>query len=358
MANHNLRASITYRRSRLPAPVARPLVSLFDHWPRGSIRALLSQAGPFKAVDPFRDAFRFRNARGWNTSEEDAATLRERFRRELDTVKLIGIQAVRNALGGVKVVVNPPLLPTYTMNLPDVVIDYVINEITGELTDLLLDKILAGDPNDYGRCGGMAFAALDLFLVGQDVPEESEQPSSGALRQYIWNRLIDSLDLNVTRFLEWTMQLHVLPAISSTASAAIGAAAGSIGGPVGAAIGALVAGGEDILSLGGADVLVERTRDNLTTLKEKLDANPAWPIGLIYGDRPLVWQQHQILALRYEDLVGGRMKLWVWDNNRGRQETTWTVVDPTGDALQVDGESSDVKGIICDEYERAIPPSS
>src|SRR5207249_939595 len=142
----------------------------------------------------------------------------------------------------------------------------------------------------YGRCGGMAFAGLDYFLIGQDVPGDTQPPASGPLRDYIWQRLLDSLDLNVTRYLDWTMQLHIMPVISKLASAAIGAAAGTlIGGPIGTAIGALVGGGEDILGLGGPKVLVGRTRDELNNVRSRLDTGPGWPIGLIYDDSALVW---------------------------------------------------------------------
>jgi hypothetical protein len=358
MANHSLRASMVYRVSGDGSGTARQLAARFRYSPRNSLAALLAQAGPFfgdgrdRGGANARDAFAFRNSGGWNMSVADARILRERFQRQVDVVKLIGIEALRASLSVVRI--DVPVIPTF--NLPSIVVSEVVRRMTGPLTDRLLDAILAGDPSDYGRCGGMAFAGLDYFMVGQDVVEDTAQPGSGPLRQYIWTRLLDSLDLNVTRFLEWTMQLHVLPVISKGASALIGAVAGAVvGGPVGAAIGSFMAGKEDILGLGGPKVLGRRTAAEWNRLRSQLDAGPAWPIGLIYGDTPLVWKQHQILALRYQDLGGGNVRLFVWDNNDGRMERTW-IFNPTAEVLTVQGNSRDIKGIVCDDYTFRVPP--
>ncbi len=89
MANQSLRASVEYRRALIAKPSARALTERFPHTPRGSLRALLGQAGPFRAQTGARDAFMFTN-KGWRITEEDARTLRERFQREVDAVKLVG----------------------------------------------------------------------------------------------------------------------------------------------------------------------------------------------------------------------------------------------------------------------------
>lgn len=365
MANDSLRASIVYRRPMLAAPTARALAARFPHTPSGSLRALLSQAGPFQASGgPIRlaprDAFQFSNRGGWKMTEQDARVLRKRFEDRVDVAKLIGLDGIRNGLRAIRLDVNPvPAGPALPVGLPEAAINYVIEEITGALTGTLLDKILAGVAGDYGRCGGMAFAALDYFLIGQDVPNNSQQPDSGPLRDFIWRRLLDSLDLNVVPILEWVMQLHIMPVISKMASAALGSAVGTVvAGPVGTAIGAYLAGKEDVLGLGGPKVLVERTRGELNQLRTRLLAGPAWPIGLIYDDSAFVWKQHQVLALRFRDLGSGRLQLDVWDNNDGRRETSW-VVDPSGSELQVtspDDQDHRIKGIICEEYHPAIPP--
>ncbi len=255
--------------------------------------------------------------------------------------------------------VDVPAIPTF--NLPAIVVAEVVRRVTNDLTNQLLNTVVSGFPGTFGRCGGMAFAGLDYFLVGRNVSDSAQQPASGPLRDYIWKRLLDSLDLNVTKFLEWVMQLHILRAISATASAAIGAAAGTVlAGPVGAAVGAFMAGKGDILGLGGARVLADRTGGEIDKLRTQLRAGPGWPIGLIYDDSAFVWEQHQMLALRFRDIGDRRLELIVWDNNDGRQETTWTV-DLSGDELQVSGggeRDDQIKGIICEEYRPAVPPSA
>lgn len=351
MANHSLRASIAYRRLLLPAPTARALANRFLHSPPGSLKGVLAAAGPFVAS---HDAFAFTNS-GWTITEDEALVLRERYQGAVDAVKLVGIEALRTALSGISVGV--PIVGT--VGLPALAIDEIIRRVTGALTDKLLDSIISGTPASFGRCGGMAFSGLDYFLAARDVPASPQQPQSGALRDYIWKRLLDSIDLNVVQFLEWTLQLHVMPVVSKLASGSIGAVAGSvIGGPVGAAFGALVAGSDDILGLGGPKVLANRTRQELRQLHQRLDAEPAWPIGLIFDDSALVWDQHQILALRSRDLAADRVELSVWDNNLGRMGTTWTV-DATGDQVHVSGgvgRHDRVKGIIFERYDPAAPP--
>jgi len=353
MANQSLRASVEYRQALIAKPSARGLTERFPHTPRGSLRALLAQAGPFRAQADVHDAFVFTN-KGWRITEEDARTLRERFQREVDAVKLVGLSALDASLSAVSV--DVPAIPTF--NLPAIVVAEVVRRVTDDLTNRLLDSIVSGYPGTFGRCGGMAFSGLDYFVVGRNVSDSAQQPASGPLRDYIWKRLLDSLDLNVTKFLEWVMQLHILPLISKTASGVIGAAAGAVlAGPVGAAVGAFMAGKGDILGLGGPKVLADRTGGELDKLRTQLRAGPGWPIGLIYDDSAFVWEQHQMLALR-QDGGDRRLQLIVWDNNDGRRETTWTV-DVSGDELQVrNGDERDgrIKGIICEEYRPAVPP--
>lgn len=175
MANHSLRASTQYR---LPGPgprTTRQLDARFQYTPRHSMIALPAQAGPFRATEPYRDAFRFSNRGGWNMTEADAATLRARLQREVNVVKLLTIEALRGALSAVTISV-PVLAP---FSLPGIVVSEVIRRITDPLTDKIVETILGVSPSNYGRCGGMAFAALDYFLVGRDVVQDASQPASG-----------------------------------------------------------------------------------------------------------------------------------------------------------------------------------
>lgn len=104
-----------------------------------------------------------------------------RLQREVNVVKLLTIEALRGALSAVTISV-PVLAP---FSLPGIVVSEVIRRITDPLTDKIVETILGASPSNYGRCGGMAFAALDYFLVGRDVVQDASQPASGPLRDYI-----------------------------------------------------------------------------------------------------------------------------------------------------------------------------
>jgi len=204
----------------------------------------------------------------------------------------------------------------------------------------------------------MAFSGLDFFLTGCPLDTANVKPESGDLRQYIWSRLLDSLDKNAATFLEWVMVLEILPTISTVASAALGAAAGSIGGPVGAAIGAFIAGKNDVLGLGGAHALLDKTRDEWRTLGRRLAGAAAWPIGFVYGDKLSPTDQHQVLAIAMTDRGDGTATLDIWDNNDGAM-CRKLQIDFGGDELKVASSNpklNAVKGIICEEYEPKTPP--
>ena len=157
------------------------------------------------------------------------------------------------------------------------------------------------------------------------------------------------------------MVLHILPTISQLASAALGAAAGSVGGPLGAAIGAFVAGEDDVLGLGGAHALLDKTRDHWGQLRTALDHEAAWPIGFIHGSTANPIDQHQVLATKYTDQGDGSAVLEIWDNNDGAKSKNLTL-HFQGDELVVncttDPSLNDIKGIIFEQYTFNMPPAS
>ena len=104
------------------------------------------------------------------------------------------MQGVREVLASLSVSV-----PTIgTVGLPAVVVDAVIGEVTTQLAGSLIDKIADPIPGTFGRCGGMAFAGYDFYLLGWTVDERlgTMPPVTGPLSDYLFGRLLDSLDLN------------------------------------------------------------------------------------------------------------------------------------------------------------------
>ena len=224
---------------------------------------------------------------------------------------------------------------------------------------------MASIPGQYGRCGGLAFSAFDFFLTGWPIDKtDPTPPSTGDLRDYIFNRLLDSLNLNAATFLEWLMTLDVLPGISVAASSTIGAAAGAVvGGPIGAALGGFIAGRSDVLGMGGAGPLLDNTRDQLNQLAQQIAYNAAWPIGFIHGGKGSPTDQHQVLAIGFRQ-SGNTVVLNIWDNNWGNiahPSCRLLAVDMSGSELMVysnDQDYTDIKGIICETYYPVTPTAS
>jgi hypothetical protein len=231
--------------------------------PPNSLDALLIKMGPFKAE---RDAFHFRNGDGggWAINQSDVPAVRDRVNHFVDETAGIGTSQVRDALNKIQVNLNPTGIgPDVNVGLPDFMMNAAVDAITQPLRDDLERPIADAIPGRYGRCGGMAFAGLDFYLAGWPVDERfgTTPPSSGALRDFIWNRLLDSLGENGGRFLSWTMELTYLPDISRLATAALFSTAGAAGGPIGAAVAAFIGGKIDILNLGGATSVLHNTED-------------------------------------------------------------------------------------------------
>jgi hypothetical protein len=90
-----LNDALKYRGLISPPRSTRSLIARFNHVPHNSVTALLRKTGPFIAE---RDGYQFTNS-AWSITEEDAVVLRERYQRLVDQVALVGIEAIRSALG-------------------------------------------------------------------------------------------------------------------------------------------------------------------------------------------------------------------------------------------------------------------
>jgi hypothetical protein len=349
----SLRAALGRHPSIRDNPVSlRALQRLFGSQPPSSVEALLVKMGPFVSG---LDGFRFGNKYAYTGEQIEA--LRSRFRIATDLVVGAAVAQIRAILGGVRT----HTLVYGTIGLPDLVIDAVVGEITtalaGEIIDSFAAAAILGD--EYGRCGGMAFAGYDFYVARWLVDERlgTEPPDGGDLGNYIFARLLDSLDLNAGRFLDWIANLHFLPKISRLANIALGSALGSVGGPPGIAIGAVLGSELDVVNLGGAGVLLERSKAEWTKLKQRLDEEAAWPVGLIYGHSANPFDQHQLLAVGYQERGDGTGSIVAWDNSSPGNNTSLDL-DFRGEHLQIGGWKHPLRGFFLEDYAPKVPPAS
>jgi hypothetical protein len=156
------------------------------------------------------------------------------------------------------------------------------------------------DFKTFGRCGGMAFAALDYWYNRFPMPQDSSLPVDGTpLSTYISKRLDVSLILN---------------------------------GPRNAAV-AVAPDLPDLINKGVAKAMRE---EEFPALKQLIDGGKPWPIALVRARNlgELTGGAnigHQVVAYGYE--VGSPdSKVLIYDNNHPDQEHTLTfstVYDPS-----------------------------
>ena len=360
---------------RHPEISARPVSTRF--WqqrfqpnPPRSLEALLIKLGPFL---PSRDAFRFDN--DFILTDDQVDQIRQHYRPFVDlALGASPLELVRDALNELSVDVFG-----YRVGLPDVVIDAVLGNVLVVLVELLVDAVLAiakeaGHPLGDGRCGGMAFSGYDFYLLDWTVDGRlgTTPPNAGVLGDYIFDRLLDSLDSNAKKFLEWFAILHILPLakVSSVGKAALIAALATFGGPIGDLFAALVVALNLFGDLGGPKSLLKKSQDEWPKIKKQLDGQAACPIGVLFAESTTPFDDHQILAVNYQDDANGTA-LIVWDNRDGPFQRTLQI-DFSGDTLKVTPSEiilpggnrgppwsgGDIKGFFLESYSPKRPPDS
>jgi len=354
------------RHPEIPAPPVstRFWQQRFQPYPPGSLQALLIKLGPFI---PSQDAFQFNNT--FSLTDDQVEQIRQHYQKFVDlAVGAAPLELVGDALN--KLSVNIPIVGN--VGLPDVVVDAVLGNVLTTLTELLSDVIFDVKQPSFGRCGGMAFSGYDFYLIDWPVVGfGTTPPSTGPLGDYIFSRLLDSLDQNAGQFLEWFTILHLLPLakVSGVAKDALLAALATFGGPIGDLFAALVAAVNVFGDLGGPDSLLKRTKDEWPQIKEQLDGQAACPVGLLFRDSKFPTSDHQLLAVNYEDDANGTA-LIVWDNRDGPYQRKLEI-DFSGDELQVtpdpivlpsgngpDWNGGDIKGFFLEGYFPQQPPDS
>lgn len=198
--------------------------------------------------------------------------------------------------------------------------------VTGQL-NAWIDAAL---PDYYGLCGGMAFAAADHFRVGRPIPygrdpavtPDSDNPEDRAVRDYLWQRQLESLRPNASVLLFWMMMLHL---------------------PIPGA---------------GPLWLRDRTREQLTNLPAFLAHGP-WPLALV-GSSTSPFNNHQVLAIGVDDNRDGTATLFLYDSNCPRREQT-IKLDLRGPEVRAEEscpspERGPLRGFFCEHYTPATPP--
>ena len=322
--------------------------------PPESTKALLIRMGPFL---PTQDGFPFINH--FEITVAHAAEFARMFRDEAIQPIIPGVSARYTEVLADLNFDLLPFLPGGEVGLPDAVVGQVGFRVATELTAQIADLGIDGF-GTAGHCGGMAFSGYDFYQQGWPVDSfGTTPPTEGELGDYIFARLIDSLELNARKFLRWVVELHVLPRLNKVADAALGAAAGAIGGTLGVIVGAWLAEQGDVFHLGGPGSLLDWTKEEWTTIKSRLDMQAAWPIGLVYGDTANPLDQHQVLAIGYKDPGQGIATLSIWNSNQ-KQTPNPLQLDFRGDRLEVSNFKDDhtIRGIFAEEYTQSKPPNA
>lgn len=150
----------------------------------------------------------------------------------------------------------------------------------------LRDRLEQDMARGYGLCGGMCFTVLDFYRAGRPLPRglhAGDRPAGGTpLYNYIWQRQMDSLVPDASRFLAWLIILNYVPAAWPFK--------------------------------GGPGWLLAQSKREWQCVKAALDAGEPVPIGLV-RDTSNVFDNHQVLAIGYEEAEEHRATLFVYDPN-------------------------------------------
>ena len=207
------------------------------------------------------------------------------------------------------------------------------------------DQIAAGLPQNYGLCGGMAYAALDYFKAGRPIPRgrgprdwpTRATPDGTVLRDYLWKRFLDSLSTGGAGVatLAWQIVLYRVPA----------------GWPF----------------RGGPPWLLARSKEQWAILKKHIDAGEPWPMVLV-GATKNPFDNHHVLAYGYDDPGDGTGTIYIYDMN-SPGNCPAGAGDAVGQSLRVDfrgqmltaaescpGARGPLRGFLCSAYTPSQPP--
>ncbi|MCW3816733.1 hypothetical protein ONA91_20000 [Micromonospora sp. DR5-3] len=173
-----------------------------------------------------------------------------------------------------------------------------------------------------GRCGGMAFAALDHWHRRLPVPDAGTLPADGnPVADYIYDRLITSIMDN------WAMYAQFM----STP--------------------------DHPTTLRGIGVARMTREEQFPKLKQLLDQGLPQPLGLVQSRDPAGFgNDHQVVAYGYEQ-DATRTRIFIWDNRFRRREDVLefkTAYDPADRAVR-QSNGDEWRGFFVERYSPRTP---
>ena len=289
------------------------------------IQCLTANGIIFKTVRtkfrPETDGFSFTNHWTWDATEKQ--TLR---------------QVISDALGLLEALLSPILYVTLAPGFVGIpfpfniwALEAAISAANTKIVDAITHAIETDNNGVYGLCGGMAFASLDYWHrhwivpqgTGPDDQPQRNTPQGAVLRDYIWTRLLKSVQNNASTFLQWMGMANTTD---------------------------------------GDKWLLNQTIEHLTTLRYSLASGIPMPIGLV-GTTANPFHNHQVVCYGLKDETDGTTSLFIYDNNHPQSESV-IQLDVRGSRLETVRDDTSqphrgpLRGIFCEVYVPAEPPKA
>jgi hypothetical protein len=265
---------------------------------------------------PETDGFLFANHWTWDATEKQILT-------KVITDLLDGLEAVLSpilyaALAPAFLAIPPPF---------DILAIYeAVKAANKKIVETITKAVETADGGVYGLCGGMAFSSLDYWHERWVVPQgtgtndqpQRTTPQGTVLRNYIWDRLLKSVEDNGLKVLQWMGMF------------------GGGGGP------------------GGGKWLLEHTVTEIASLRRTITSGRPVTIALI-GTTSSPFNNHQVLCYGFKDEPDGTLSLFIYDNNHPGVESVIRL-DLRGSILNAvhddtfQADRGPLRGLFCTVY--------
>ncbi|RQR44748.1 hypothetical protein DIE21_32900 [Burkholderia sp. Bp9140] len=228
---------------------------------------------------------------------------------------LVAVSPVAIATLGPALIIAGPFLP--------ILLPYALTQALNALSDAVADGANA-------RCAGMAYSSVDYFQQNWALPRgdsandeplhltEGGTEASDWLRDYIWNRLLDSHRANGATFVAWIAMSKLFGDY-------------------------------------GRQWIRDQVRNELQTLRHKIEAGTPWPIGLL-GESANPTDSHVVVAIGFEQVGLHHARVEIYDNDLP-DELCVLDVDASGSSVYITETNADRSwgGLFCTSYTSVRP---